>query len=99
MRLLDESAKAMTLEELGFIHRNYEYIMRNVKKPHGALLVTGPTGSGKSTLYSVLSMLNTKSVNISTIEDPIEYHLEGINQIQVNPKIGLTFAIGLRALF
>ncbi|HEX9503098.1 MAG TPA: GspE/PulE family protein [Patescibacteria group bacterium] len=99
MRLLDESAKAMTLEELGFIHRNYEYIMRNVKKPHGALLVTGPTGSGKSTtLYSVLSMLNTKSVNISTIEDPIEYHLEGINQMQVNPKIGLTFAMGLRAL-
>ncbi len=99
MRLLDESAKAMTLEELGFIHRNYEYILRNVKKPHGALLVTGPTGSGKSTtLYSVLTMLNTKSVNISTIEDPIEYHLEGINQMQVNPKIGLTFAMGLRAL-
>ena len=99
MRLLDESAKAMTLEELGFIHRNYEYIMRNVRKPHGALLVTGPTGSGKSTtLYSILSLLNTKSVNISTIEDPIEYHLEGVNQMQVNPKIGLTFAMGLRAL-
>ncbi len=99
MRLLDESAKAMSLEELGFIHRNYEFILRNVKKPHGALLVTGPTGSGKSTtLYSVLTMLNTKSINISTIEDPIEYHLEGINQMQVNPKIGLTFAMGLRAL-
>jgi type IV pilus assembly protein PilB len=99
MRLLDESAKAMTLEELGFMHRNYEYILRNVKKPHGALLVTGPTGSGKSTtLYSILSMLNTKNVNISTIEDPIEYRLEGINQMQVNPKIGLTFAMGLRAL-
>lgn len=99
MRLLDESARAMTLEELGFIHRNYDTIMRNVKKPHGALLVTGPTGSGKSTtLYTILSMLNTKSVNISTIEDPIEYRLEGINQMQVNPKIGLTFAMGLRAL-
>ncbi len=99
MRLLDESAKAMSLEDLGFIHRNYEYIVRNIKKPHGALLVTGPTGSGKSTtLYSVLTLLNTKSVNISTIEDPIEYHLEGINQMQVNPKIGLTFAMGLRAL-
>jgi type IV pilus assembly protein PilB len=99
MRLLDESSKALSLEELGFIHRNHEYIMRNIKKPHGALLVTGPTGSGKSTtLYSVLSMLNTKSINISTIEDPIEYHLEGINQMQVNPKIGLTFAMGLRAL-
>ncbi len=99
MRLLDESAKALSLEELGFVHRNLEYIMRNVKKPHGALLVTGPTGSGKSTtLYSVLTMLNTKNVNISTIEDPIEYHLEGVNQMQVNPKIGLTFAMGLRAL-
>ncbi|MBX4191381.1 MAG: GspE/PulE family protein [Candidatus Doudnabacteria bacterium] len=99
MRLLDESSKAMTLEELGFIHRNLEYIKRNIRKPHGALLVTGPTGSGKSTtLYSVLSMLNTKNVNISTIEDPIEYRLEGINQMQVNPKIGLTFAMGLRAL-
>src|SRR3989338_7805722 len=99
MRLLDESTKAMTLEELGFIHRNYDVIMRNVKKPHGALLVTGPTGSGKSTtLYTILSLLNTKGVNISTIEDPIEYRIEGINQTQVNPKIGLTFAMGLRAL-
>ncbi|MEJ0021484.1 MAG: GspE/PulE family protein [Candidatus Doudnabacteria bacterium] len=99
MRLLDESTKAMTLEELGFIARNYEVIMRNVKKPHGALLVTGPTGSGKSTtLYSILSLLNTKSVNIATIEDPIEYRIEGINQTQVSPKIGLTFAMGLRAL-
>ncbi|HEV8601349.1 MAG TPA: GspE/PulE family protein [Patescibacteria group bacterium] len=99
MRLLDESAKAMTLEELGFIARNYDTIMRNVKKPHGALLVTGPTGSGKSTtLYTIISMLNTKGVNISTIEDPIEYHIAGVNQMQVNPKIGLTFAIGLRAL-
>ncbi|MBI2607907.1 MAG: type II/IV secretion system protein [Candidatus Doudnabacteria bacterium] len=99
MRLLDESARAMTLEELGFIARNYETIMRNVKKPHGALLVTGPTGSGKSTtLYTIISLLNTKGVNISTIEDPIEYRVMGVNQMQVNPKIGLTFAMGLRAL-
>ncbi|MBX4204981.1 MAG: GspE/PulE family protein [Candidatus Doudnabacteria bacterium] len=99
IRLLDESAKALSLEELGFIHSNYEIIMRNIKKPHGALLVTGPTGSGKSTtLYTILSMLNTKNVNISTIEDPIEYHMTGVNQMQVNPKIGLTFAMGLRAL-
>ncbi len=99
MRLLDESTKALSLDELGFIHRNYEVIMRNIKKPHGALLVTGPTGSGKSTtLYTVLSILNTKGVNISTIEDPIEYRISGINQTQVNPKIGLTFAMGLRAL-
>jgi type IV pilus assembly protein PilB len=99
MRLLDESTKALSLDELGFIHRNFEVIMRNVRKPHGALLVTGPTGSGKSTtLYTVLSLLNTKGVNISTIEDPIEYRIAGINQTQVNPKIGLTFAMGLRAL-
>jgi type IV pilus assembly protein PilB len=99
MRLLDESARALTLEELGFSGQNHEVISRSIKKPHGALLVTGPTGSGKSTtLYTILSMLNTKNVNISTIEDPIEYHMSGINQMQVNPKIGLTFAVGLRAL-
>src|SRR3989344_2586206 len=99
MRLLDESTRAMTLEELGFIDKNYETIIRNVKKPHGALLVTGPTGSGKyTTLYTIISMLNTKGVNISTIEDPIEYRVLGVNQMQVNPKIGLTFAVGLRAL-
>ena len=99
IRLLDESAKAQTLEELGFEKEPYDVILRNVKKPHGMLLVTGPTGSGKSTtLYTLLSMLNTKSVNISTIEDPVEYRIVGTNQMQVNPKIGLTFDIGLRAL-
>lgn len=99
MRLLDESAKALTLEQLGFQRTNLDKIKNNIHKPHGALLVTGPTGSGKSTtLYSVLTMLNSNSVNISTIEDPIEYRLPGANQMQVNPKIGLTFAIGLRAL-
>lgn len=99
IRLLDESARAMTLEELGFEKESFEVINRNVKKPHGMLLVTGPTGSGKSTtLYTVLSMLNTKSVNISTIEDPVEYRIVGANQMQVNPKIGLTFDVGLRAL-
>lgn len=99
IRLLDESAKASSLEDLGFEKDSYNIILRNVKKPHGMLLVTGPTGSGKSTtLYTVLSMLNTKSVNISTIEDPVEYRILGANQMQVNPKIGLTFAMGLRAL-
>ncbi len=99
MRLLDESTRALTLEELGFLRKALDTISRNVRKPHGAILVTGPTGSGKSTtLYSILSMLNSRSVNISTIEDPIEYHIPGVNQMQVNPKIGLTFAIGLRAL-
>jgi type IV pilus assembly protein PilB len=99
IRLLDESAKALSLEELGFEANSLETINRNIKKPHGMLLVTGPTGSGKSTtLYTVLSMLNTKSVNISSIEDPVEYRIVGANQMQVNPKIGLTFDVGLRAL-
>jgi type IV pilus assembly protein PilB len=99
MRLLDESAKAMSLEDLGFEKSAYDAIMRSIKKPHGMLLVTGPTGSGKSTtLYTVLSMLNSKSVNISTIEDPVEYRIVGANQMQVNPKIGLNFVMGLRAL-
>ena len=99
IRLLDESAKAQSLEDLGFETDALETIKRNIKKPHGMLLVTGPTGSGKSTtLYTVLSLLNTKSVNISTIEDPVEYRIAGTNQMQINPKIGLTFDIGLRAL-
>jgi type IV pilus assembly protein PilB len=99
IRLLDESSKAMNLDDLGFEKDSMEVIMRNIKKPHGMLLVTGPTGSGKSTtLYTVLSLLNTKSVNISSIEDPVEYRIVGANQMQVNPKIGLTFAMGLRAL-
>ena len=99
IRLLDESTKAVSLEDLGFQKSALDVIIRNVKKPHGMLLVTGPTGSGKSTtLYTVLSMLNTKNVNISTIEDPVEYRIVGTNQMQVNPKIGLTFALGLRAL-
>ncbi len=99
IRLLDESSKAMSLEQLGFLPSQLEVVTRNIKKPHGMLLVTGPTGSGKSTsLYAILSLLNTKSVNISTIEDPVEYRIVGANQMQVNPKIGLTFAMGLRAL-
>lgn len=99
MRLLDESTRAQTLEELGFEGRSLDIIQRNLKKPHGMVLVTGPTGSGKSTtLYSVLSMLNTPGINISTVEDPVEYRIQGVNQTQVNPKAGMTFANGLRAL-
>lgn len=99
IRLLDESSKAMTLEQLGFLPSQLEIVNRNIHKPHGMLLVTGPTGSGKSTsLYAILTILNTKQVNISTIEDPVEYRIVGANQMQVSPKIGLTFAMGLRAL-
>jgi len=99
MRILDESTRALTLDELGFSGHSLETIVRNLHKPHGMTLVTGPTGSGKSTtLYSVLSMMNTSGVNISTIEDPVEYRVVGVNQTQVNPKAGMTFASGLRAL-
>ncbi|MBN1585086.1 type II/IV secretion system protein [Candidatus Uhrbacteria bacterium] len=99
MRMLAETATALTLEQLGFLDRPKETIMRNVKKPHGIILVTGPTGSGKSTtLYSVLGILNTPKVNISTIEDPVEYRMPGVNQSQVNARIGFTFASGLRSL-
>lgn len=99
MRLLDESSKALTLEELGYKGQALVAIEGALKKPHGMLLVTGPTGSGKSTtLYSVLSALNTIGVNISTVEDPVEYRIQGINQTQVNTKVGMTFSSGLRAL-
>jgi type IV pilus assembly protein PilB len=99
MRLLPETARAFTLEELGLRGLGLENVQEALKKPIGMILVTGPTGSGKTTtLYSMLEILNTPAVNISTIEDPIEYRMPRINQTQVNPKIGLTFASGLRAL-
>jgi len=99
MRLLPESTKALTLEGLGFRGEALERVQENLRKPVGMILVTGPTGSGKTTtLYTMMEILNTPSVNISTIEDPIEYQMPRINQTQVNPKIGLTFANGLRAL-
>src|SRR3989344_3564633 len=99
MRLLSETAKALTLEALGLRDEALERVQDNLKKPVGMILVTGPTGSGKTTtLYSIIEILNVPGVNISTIEDPIEYRIPRVNQTQVKPKIGLTFASGLRAL-
>ncbi len=99
LRILDESNKAQSMEELGFWGSALQTINTAIIEPHGMILVTGPTGSGKSTtLFSVLSLLNNHTVNISTVEDPIEYKITGANQTQVNPVAGMTFASGLRAL-
>jgi len=99
MRLLSETAKALTLESLGLRGETLERIEDNLRKPVGMILVVGPTGCGKTTtLYSILEILNTPEVNISTIEDPIEYQIPRVNQTQVKPTIGLTFASGLRTL-
>ena len=99
MRILNESSKPATLEELGYWGTSLRVINQAIVQPHGMILVTGPTGSGKSTsLFSTLSLLNRPSVNISTIEDPVEYKIQGANQTQVNPKAGMTFVAGLRAL-
>lgn len=99
MRILAEKVKRFELKELGLNPRDLVIIKKNLKKPWGMILIAGPTGSGKTTtLYTMLKILNTREVNIMTIEDPIEYDIEGINQIQVNPKISLTFFEGLRAI-
>jgi len=99
MRILDVSAGAPTLEELGFMGAGLKIIKKNLKKTDGMLLVTGPTGSGKSTtLFSILTDLNKEGTNISTLEDPVEYFIKGVNQSQVRPEIGFTFAAGLRSL-
>ncbi len=99
LRILDESNKALTLEQLGYWGQALRSINDAIVQPHGITLVTGPTGSGKSTsLFSILSILNRPEVNISTVEDPIEYKIFGANQTQVNPKAGMTFVAGLRAL-
>ncbi len=99
MRILDESSKASTLVELGFWGISLERLEQALTRPHGMILFTGPTGSGKSTsLFSILSRLNQPTVNISTVEDPVEYKIPGVNQVQVNPLAGMTFANGLRAL-
>ncbi|HDZ61733.1 MAG TPA: type II secretion system protein GspE [Nitrospirae bacterium] len=97
MRILDSSSALIMLEHLGFPERTLEHYQKLIGIPYGMLLVTGPTGSGKTTtLYASLSQINSSEKKIITVEDPIEYQIEGINQIQVKPKIGLTFANGLR---
>jgi len=99
MRLLNESSKGLTLEAVGFVGKSLEVIHREIKRPNGMILVTGPTGSGKTTtLYTIMDILNTPEVNISTVEDPIEYRMPRINQTQIYSKVGLTFAAGLRSL-
>jgi type IV pilus assembly protein PilB len=99
IRVLDKSNALLALEDLGFLEESYKQFARSFKKPYGAILVTGPTGSGKSTtMYSTLNILNEVDKNIITVEDPVEYRLPGVNQIQVNPKAGLTFASALRSI-
>ncbi|WP_024556273.1 type II secretion system ATPase GspE [Franconibacter pulveris 1160] len=99
MRLLDKSKMKMDLNQLGLSEQDLNYMRGLIDKPHGIILVTGPTGSGKSTtLYAVLSSLDRNQRNILTVEDPIEYELEGVGQTQVNPRVDMTFARGLRAI-
>ncbi|MGI6562891.1 MAG: GspE/PulE family protein [Clostridia bacterium] len=99
MRLMERSARIITLEELGFPKKQYEGYQKVIRYPYGFILITGPTGSGKSTtLYATLQQLNSVDKNIITLEDPIERRLDGVNQIQINERAGLTFARGLRSI-
>lgn len=99
MRLLSERSREYSLEDLGITDQDLALVKASIKRPFGMTVVCGPTGSGKTTsLYAMIKIINTREINISTVEDPVEYHLAGINQIQVNPKVGLTFAAGLRSL-
>ncbi|MCP5158790.1 MAG: type IV-A pilus assembly ATPase PilB [Gammaproteobacteria bacterium] len=98
LRLLDPSSAQMGIDALGYEERQKELFLKAIHKPQGMVLVTGPTGSGKTvSLYTALNILNTAEVNISTAEDPVEINLPGINQVNVNPKVGMTFASALRA--
>jgi type IV pilus assembly protein PilB len=99
IRVLDKSSALMPLEQLGFLEESYKKFELSFRRPYGAILVTGPTGSGKSTtMYATLNIVNDEDRNIITVEDPVEYRLAGVNQMQVNPKAGLTFASALRSI-
>ena len=99
MRILDTNSSLINVDSLGFEGKGLESMKYNISKSHGMFLITGPTGSGKSTtLYALLNMLNSESVNIVTLEDPVEYFMKGINQSQTNSEVGLTFAAGLRSI-
>lgn len=99
MRLLDKQAGRLNLEKLGMPKENQQTVKKIITNPHGIILVTGPTGSGKTTsLYAILTQLNNNQRNIMTVEDPIEYYIDGINQTQINSKIDMTFSKGLRAI-
>lgn len=99
IRILDKNAQNITLDVLGFRGRSMRLIQAGIHRPHGMILSTGPTGSGKSTtLYAVVQAIKDVAINIVTLEDPVEYKMEGINQIQVNTAVGLTFASGLRSI-
>ena len=99
IRILDYSMSTSGLESLGFSEKNYEKISKMINLPNGIILVTGATGSGKSTtVYAILQKLNKEDTNIITVEDPIEMNIEGVNQVQTNSEIGLTFATALRSI-
>jgi len=99
LRLLDKTGTSLMLEDMGYTGRALRVIREGIKRPHGMILTSGPTGSGKSTsLYALIQEIKNEDINIVTLEDPVEYKMDGINQIQVNPDVGLTFATGLRSI-
>jgi type IV pilus assembly protein PilB len=99
LRILDKTSALLKLEELGFSETSFRPYEQAFRKPYGTILVTGPTGSGKSTtLYATLNIINSEDKNIITVEDPVEYRMAGVNQMQVNPKAGLVFSTALRSI-